>query len=181
MLDLYDWEITGAQMNLLSSHDTPRFINMVGGDQSALKLAMLFQMTMPGAPTVYYGDEIGLAGGYDPGCRAAMPWERERWDTELFDFVREAIALRKAHVALRRGTYRTLLAEGEQYAFERAHDGERLVVAFNTAATAATLSLPAEQVAAPPQILFGDAHAAFQDGRLAIQTTPRAGVVIALD
>jgi cyclomaltodextrinase len=181
MLALYDWEITGAQMNLLSSHDTPRFINMVGEDQSALKLAMLFQMTMPGAPTVYYGDEIGLTGGYDPGCRAAMPWEREKWDAGLFNFVRETIALRKAHVGLRRGTYRTLLAEGEQYAFERAHDGERLVVAFNTAATAATLNLPVEQVAAPPRILFGDTQAAFQDGRLAIQAAPRAGVVIALD
>jgi cyclomaltodextrinase len=181
MLALYHWEITSAQMNLLSSHDTPRFINMVGGDQSALKLAMLFQMTMPGAPTVYYGDEIGLTGGYDPGCRGAMPWQREQWDAGLFAFVREAIGLRKSHLALRRGIYRTLLADGELYAFERAHESERLIAAFNTATTAATLTVPLEQATAQPRILFGAAQATLKDGTLTIQAGPRAGVVLALN
>ena len=180
MLALYHWEITSAQMNLLSSHDTPRFINMVGGDQSAFRLAMLFQMTIPGAPTVYYGDEIGLTGGYDPGCRGAMPWQREKWDTGLFTFVRDVIGLHKSHVALRRGTYRTLLAEGELYAFERVHESERLIAAFNTATTASTLTMSLEQAATQPQILFGDAQATFHDGALTIQAGPRAGVVIAL-
>jgi hypothetical protein len=89
--------------------------------------------------------------------------------------------MRKAHVALRRGTYRTLLAEGESYAYERAHDGERLVVAYNTATTAATLNVPVEQAAAQPRILFGDAQTALHDGTLAIQAAPRTGAVFALD
>jgi len=81
---------------------------------------------------------------------------------------------------LRRGTYRTLLAKGESYVYERAHEAEHLVIAFNTATAAATLDVPVERAAAQPQVLFGDAQVAFQDGRLVIQAGPRMGVVIAL-
>jgi len=55
-----------ALMNLIDSHDTARFLNDAGGDKSKLKLAALFQMTYPGAPTIYYGDEVGVTGGNDP-------------------------------------------------------------------------------------------------------------------
>ena len=95
MLGLYDWEITSVQLNLLGSHDTPRFVTMVNGNNTALKLAMLFQMTMPGAPTIYYGDEIGLTGGYDPGSRGGMPWDRARWDMDLLDYVGATVHLRR--------------------------------------------------------------------------------------
>ena len=179
MLALYDWEITTAQLNLLSSHDMPRFINMVQGDISALKLAMLFQMTMPGAPTVYYGDEVGLTGGYDPGCRGAMPWDRSQWNTDLLDYVRATIRLRKTHSALRRGTYRTLLADGDAYAFERAYEGQRVVVAFNTASGAATLTIPVEG-ARQAHVVFGEA-ARLEGQTLIVQAAPRTGVVVVLE
>jgi cyclomaltodextrinase len=181
MLNLYDWEVTTVQLNLLSSHDTPRFITMVDNNKSALKLATLFQMTMPGAPTIYYGDEIGLTGGYDPGSRGAMPWEREKWDTDLFDFVRASVYLRKAHAALRCGTYRTLLAEGEAYAFERAYQDERLVVAFNTAANDMTLRIPLAAAAGQPRVRFGKVEVALQGDTLVLQVPPRSGIVIAFE
>ena len=179
MLGLYDWEITAAQLNLLGSHDTPRFITMVNGNITALKLAMLFQMTMPGAPTIYYGDEIGLTGGYDPGCRAGMPWDRARWDMDLLDYVQATVHLRRAHPALRRGTYRTLLAEGESYAFERAYQAERLVVAFSTADQDVTLRIPFEASAGQPEVVFGSAQASFDGDTLVLQIPPRSGIVIA--
>jgi cyclomaltodextrinase len=179
MLGLYDWEITSAQLNLLGSHDTPRFITMVNGNKSALKLAMLFQMTMPGAPTIYYGDEIGLSGGYDPGSRGGMPWDRARWDMDLLDYVRATVHLRRAHPALRRGTYRTLLAEGECYAFERVYQAERLVVAFNTADQDMTLRIPFESGAGQPDVVFGSAQASFDGDTLVLQAPPRSGIVIA--
>jgi cyclomaltodextrinase len=68
LLALYPWEVTLVQLNLLDSHDTARFLTLAEGDVSALKLAVLFQMTYPGAPCIYYGDEIGLEGG---GSRTA--------------------------------------------------------------------------------------------------------------
>ncbi len=180
MLGLYEWEITSAQMNLLSSHDTPRFVTMVRGDYTALRLAMLFQMTMPGAPTVYYGDEIGLTGGYDPGSRGAMPWEHTAWDADLLAYVRGTIQLRRSQRALRRGTYRTLLAEGESFAFELTLDNTRLVVAFNTAQTGETLRIPVEPGPGQPCIVFGQGMPTVEDDELVVDLFPRTGIVIEL-
>ena len=57
LLAMYDPAVTQAQLNLLDSHDTPRFITCARGDESALRLATLFMFTYPGAPSIYYGDE----------------------------------------------------------------------------------------------------------------------------
>ncbi|NDJ75194.1 MAG: alpha-amylase [Chloroflexi bacterium] len=179
MLALYDWEINLAQMNLLGSHDTPRFLTMVEEDTSALKLAMLFQMTMPGAPTVYYGDEIGMTGGHDPGPRGGMIWDQAQWDMDLWHYIQATIQLRKAHPALRRGTYRTLLAAGKQVAFARTNDDEALLVAFNTDTAEATLAIPAENGAGTPQVLFGETlTVSLHDGVLTVKLPPRTGVVL---
>ncbi|MGF1503867.1 MAG: glycoside hydrolase family 13 protein [Anaerolineae bacterium] len=77
MHSLYDKDVTYAQLNLLDSHDTPRALWRFRDDESALRLAVLLQMTFPGAPSIYYGDEIGLSAGNDPHCRGALPWEQE--------------------------------------------------------------------------------------------------------
>ena len=132
MSSLYAPQVTNACQNLLSSHDTPRFRTLAGGDVRRLRLASLFQMTMPGAPSIYYGDEIGLCGGHDPGCRGAFPWQApDEWDRDLLETMRALTGLRKAHPALRYGTWRLLWAEEESFAFERAHAGERIVVLIN--------------------------------------------------
>ena len=112
VMTTYEPAITGLQLNLLDSHDTPRFLSMAGGDRSALELATLIQMTLPGAPCIYYGDEIGLEGREDPDCRRAYPWDAARQDRELRSFVGGLIALRRAEPALRRGAFRLLTAEG---------------------------------------------------------------------
>jgi glycosidase len=182
LLNLYHWEITLAQMNLLSSHDTPRFVHMVQEDRSALRLAMLVMMTMPGAPTVYYGDEVGLTGGYDPGSRGAMPWDESEWDVDLHHYVRETIRLRKSHPALRRGTYRMLLAQGAHFAFERVHEGQRIVIAFNTATSSAPISIPIADGAAGARVLFGQpGDIQLTSDILRLQIPGRTGVVIGLD
>ncbi len=177
MLALYDWQITLAQLNLLSSHDMPRFLTLVKGDQSALRMAMLFQMTMPGAPTVYYGDEIGLQGGYDPACRGAMPWDERQWDTALRDYIRAAIQLRHAHPALRRGTYRTALAEGELFAYERVYEGQRFAVTFNTAQTERQLRLSLAAPAQQATLTFGQGRAHIHNGTVVVTLPARTGAV----
>ncbi len=73
---LYEDEITQAQLNLLGSHDTPRVASLLGNDRSALALAYSFLFTIPGAPCIYYGDEIQMLGGPDPDCRRSFPAER---------------------------------------------------------------------------------------------------------
>ena len=113
----YPPDVTSMQLNLLDSHDTPRFISLAGGDATALRLATLIQMTLPGAPCVYYGDEVGLEGREDPDCRRAYPWDPVRQDRGLRDFVAGLIALRRDRPVLRRGRFELLAAEGSAVAY----------------------------------------------------------------
>jgi neopullulanase len=112
IMTTYEPAVSQLQLNLLDSHDTPRFLSLAGGDRSALRLATLIQMTLPGAPCIYYGDEIGLEGREDPDCRRSYPWDPARQDAALRSFVAGLIALRKSEPALRRGRFRLLQAEG---------------------------------------------------------------------
>jgi len=131
LLCLYPWTITMSQLNHLDSHDTPRYLTVAAGDESALRLAMLFVMTYPGAPCIYYGDEIGLQGGHDPDCRRSFPWDPGAWSQDLREFVRGCIRLRRAHAVLRRGVYSHLYAQDGVYIFARELEGEIAVIALN--------------------------------------------------
>jgi len=144
LLNLYHPQVTLAQFNLLDSHDTPRFLTLAKGDVRRLKLAILFLMTYPGAPCIFYGDEVGLQGGRDPDCRRSMPWDEARWDADLRDFVKRCIAIRKAHPALRRGEYLRLHADATRgvYAFLRRLDAEALVVVLNNGDTSYPVEVP---------------------------------------
>ncbi len=185
MLALYDWQVTLVQLNLLSSHDEPRFLTMVQGDRDALKLATLFQMTFPGAPCVYYGDEIGMEGRHDPDCRRAFPWDEARWDRDLLEFFRRAVRLRHEHPALRHGHYLRLHADDRHgvYAFARRSfsEGETLVVVLNNGPTSYDLDVPTNDLFAEGTALRdlwqnGQAHIA--SGRLVGATLPpRSGAV----
>ena len=136
---LYPAQITAAQLNLLDSHDTARYLTSAEADETALRLATVFQMCYPGAPCVYYGDEIGLAGGKDPDNRRSFPWDESQWNKPLHAFFKKAIDVRHDFPALRRGSYDQLHAEGTLYAFGRAEADERLVVALNVGDEAVTL------------------------------------------
>jgi cyclomaltodextrinase / maltogenic alpha-amylase / neopullulanase len=131
LLKLYPWEATLAQLNLLGSHDTPRLHNVANGDSSTIMLGTLLQMTLPGTPCIYYGDEIGLEGRHDPDCRRGMPWNEHEWNHDLLKFMQSAVRLRRDTPALQYGSYRTLYARGMTYAFERHLKSGSVIVAFN--------------------------------------------------
>ena len=106
--------MTEVQLNLLDSHDSPRFRTMAGRDRAAYHLAVLLQATLPGAPCTYYGDEVGVEGDHDPDCRAAFPWDEARWDRDGLAWTRAAFAARHALPALRRGTFRVAGTAGRR-------------------------------------------------------------------
>jgi cyclomaltodextrinase len=99
-------------------------------------------MTFPGAPCIYYGDEIGMEGVHDPGCRGGFPWDEGCWDQELLDYVRRCIALRKAHPALCRGDLNWLFARQDVVAYGRRLDGETLLVLLNAGRWPVTVAVP---------------------------------------
>jgi len=182
ILSLYDPAITQAQFNLLDSHDTPRFVTSAGGDQSALRLALLFMFTYPGAPCIYYGDEIGLDGKQDPDCRKAFPWDQTKWDRDLLAFVKQCIALRKTHPALRRGSYHRLHAKDGVYVFGRKLDAETLLIALNAASGTRSIDVLISPLGLGDGTLsdvWSDAQYPVADGTLRdLKLAPRSGVVL---
>ncbi len=127
----YPEENSYSSYTLVGSHDKPRFLSLAGGDTRKLILAAAFLFSFPGAPAIYYGDEIGLQGWEDPDCRRCFPWDEKRWDRELHAVFRRLIALRRAHPALRRGAPRFLEARGRFLVLSRAVPGEEIVLALN--------------------------------------------------
>lgn len=123
----------GVMLNLIGSHDTERFLTLCGGDARKMKLAVLFQMTYPGSPCIYYGDEIGLTGEKDPGCRKTFKWDPQKQNRKLLETYRKLVALRDNHPSLRYGDYLTLLADRNRklYAFARDNGTELAVVVIN--------------------------------------------------
>jgi neopullulanase len=130
-LTVYDAAITAVQLNLLGSHDMPRILTIADGDLDAVRLATLVQLTLPGAPCIYYGDEIGMAGAHDPYCRGPFPADEAAWNHELRSFVRGLIHLRHARPVLRSGRWSWGGAAGSAAAYSRSDAGELLVVALN--------------------------------------------------
>ncbi len=188
MLALHHPQVTHAQLNLLDSHDTARLPWIVGEDESAVRLCILFQMTMPGAPCLYYGTEVGMTGGHDPDCRAAFPWdEQELWNHDLRAFVQRVIALRHAHEALSLGSYQTLYADRTIFAYQRDSVGESAVVIFNAGEEPAQIAIkPAATpaVAKPTEgavyheLLEGAQNVAIRHGELGPVMVPARGAVV---
>ncbi|MBI5841077.1 MAG: alpha amylase N-terminal ig-like domain-containing protein [Chloroflexi bacterium] len=172
-----------AMMNLIDSHDTARFLNDAGGDKSKLKLAALFQMTYAGAPTIYYGDEVGVTGGNDPDSRRTYPWGSE--DLTLRNAYKQLISLRKSYSALRTGNVQHgLLVDDANggYAFGRDDASNKIVVALNNNAAARTLTINVSGYVANgtmlTDVLNGSATYTVSNGSVSVPVSARWGAVL---
>ena len=144
-------------MNELSNHDHSRFmtrtnhtVGRVSGmgheaagrnvNKGIMKEAVVIQMTWPGAPTIYYGDEIGMVGWTDPDNRRTFPWGKEDW--ELVEFHRDMIRLRKHISCLRHGSYRQLQSGAHLIVYGRFNLENQAVVVVNNSREERDLSIP---------------------------------------
>ena len=169
LVTLYPWPATRSQLNLLDSHDTARFITVARDDESALRLAYLFLMTFPGAPCIYYGDEVGMRGGTTvEDARRGFTWDTALWNDGLRDHVKQCIALRRNHAALRRGSFATLKAEDDVYVFSRQLGEEGAVVALNASGETKTIDVdpPAGSRFVDVRTAFGDTTPISDDGSI---------------
>ena len=183
LLKLYDWEIQQAQLNLLDSHDTPRMLTTVGEDKDSFMMASVLLMTFPGAPSIFYGDEVGLPGGKDPDCRRVFP-EAEKWDVEILKDYKQLIALRHQYAALRTGKYQTLFAHQDLYVFTRVLDGEELIVAVNVGAEQADTTFSITELKTQPEkVVYGSGrlnwHDTTEGKKLELIIPARSSIIIA--
>ncbi|MCS6950660.1 MAG: alpha amylase N-terminal ig-like domain-containing protein [bacterium] len=141
----YPRTVTYGMYNMLSSHDTHRLRTLCGGDWRKVRLAFLLQMTLPGAPAIYYGDEVGMEGEHIPDNRRPMDWNPSAEGRALREYVSALIRLRQQQVALRRGEWTTLLTDDRQnlYAYLRRHNRQQVLVVLNNGEKPARLRLRA--------------------------------------
>lgn len=133
MLALYPKEVSQRLYTPLDSHDTSRFLYECDNDVALFKLVVAMQMTMPGCPAIFYGDEVGLSGDNDPGCRLCMEWDEDKQNKELLSWYKKLINIRKNNRALYEGDYHSILCDDIQniYAYTREIDQEQLIVIVN--------------------------------------------------
>ncbi len=189
-------------MNLIDSHDTERALwtltpgpETTAGRESAaalsqgkqrLRLAALLQFTLPGAPTVYYGDEVGVTGDDDPDDRRTYPWADRggQPDTDLLAHYKALGRMRDQTPALTEGDFRVLLADDANgtVAYGRKTGQQAAVVVVNVSGTARTVSLPLTGYIPDGigfQTLFGSGGGAVRNGQLQVTLAPMSASVLA--
>lgn len=159
MREAYPSQVFYALMNLTSTHDETRALyefgytsedsspETIAAAKQRQRLSVLFQMTFPGAPSVYYGDEVGLTGGSDPQNRRTYPWADQGGnpDTALLEDFKELIDLRNDNDVLRHGSIDApLYTDQNVIVLAREYEGELAITAFNnsTDAQSVTVEVP---------------------------------------
>ena len=127
-----------SMLNLLDSHDTGRIMTMADGDYELVLLCLALLLTMPGAPCIYYGTEVGLEGEPDPDSRRGFPWEAMDEHPELNKALRELIAVRHEQPGLRSPDFERLGPApgpdyGRTYLYARGTGADHVIVAINRA------------------------------------------------
>jgi alpha-glucosidase len=121
------WRASLDSWAILDSHDTGRF-RVVAGSHERQHVGVGLQMTTPGVPMVFAGDELGLGGDWGEDARRTMPWSRpETWDVASLDSYRELVALRRSSRALARGGVRYVHVSADAIAYLREAEGETLL------------------------------------------------------
>lgn len=185
LLEAYERKNVYAMYLPLGSHDTRRMMTKLEGGVEKVKLAFLFQFAYPGAPAVYYGDEIGMEGGKDPDCRRAFPWEESQWNHDLRRFVQQLIGIRKKRAVLRRGDYKRIFLDKRRgcYAFARTLGTEGVLVVVNAGASRRHIHLPIEKLGWKDgrivESLLSREEYIVSDDELVITIPPWSGLLIA--
>ncbi len=151
-----------ALFNFLGNHDVTRILSQLKNPRDVY-LALIFLLTAPGIPCLYYGDEVGMTGRKEDGdatLRQPMPAPEAAWpDTQhhLYREIARLVSIRRSHPSLIYGSYATLHAKDTLFSFMRRHTREVVVVALNSGEKETALTLPVGQEGVLNGITFRDA------------------------
>ncbi|WP_062109311.1 glycoside hydrolase family 13 protein [Bacillus niameyensis] len=147
VIHMYPSTVNTSAFNLVGSHDTPRVLNECSGNSDKVRQIFTFLLTFIGTPCIYYGDEIGLDGGHDPGCRKCMVWEKSKQDQDMFNHVQKLIRLRKEYPLLgNEGRLSFLPVQSNCFAFMKEDNDQKILVVFNVSDQLEPYTLPAPAV-----------------------------------
>lgn len=148
VLFMYPDHVNQVLFNLVGSHDTPRILTECSENAEKVKQIYTLMMTFIGTPCIYYGDEFGMTGGQDPGCRKCMVWDQEKQNYELFTHIQHLIALRKKYPVLaNEGDLSFIESDSEEtkwVAYTRKNKADHILVVINTSEERTEFKLPPE-------------------------------------
>ncbi len=181
--NLYAPQVSRNQLNLISSHDTPRFLTLCGGNRDLAKLGAIVQFTWVGSPSIYYGEELGMEGGKDPQNRRPMRWDLDRPDNSMLQLYKKLVHLRTSSAVLQSGDPIVIGAWDREgvAAYARLLGNEAAVVVLNrsnslqTKSIALTEGLPRND--SWTDGLTGKVISADPQGRLQIRMEPLSAVI----
>ncbi|MFP4078940.1 MAG: alpha amylase N-terminal ig-like domain-containing protein [Candidatus Izemoplasmataceae bacterium] len=135
----YPRPVIQNMFNIVDSHDTKRIARVVGEDTKTLRQVYLMQYLLPGAPSIFYGGEIGLTGAHDPDNRRCMVWEEDRQDGQMKAFIKKLNTLYHTHPSFKSSTLTFLYSDQDVLVVQKGD----LFALFNRSETSRTLSLKA--------------------------------------
>lgn len=179
---LYAPQVSRVQYNLLSSHDTPRFLSLCDGDQKRALLGATVLFTWPGTPSIYYGEELGMEGGRDPENRRGMEWGKASAGNPFLKHYKKLIALRRGSRALQSGAPAILSSSDQTQTliFSRVLDKDQAIIAINrsTSPQRPAFTLPPEISARRFVDALTGARLAASKDRLAVSLPPMSAAVL---
>lgn len=179
----YPPQVSRAMMNLLSSHDRPRFLTVANNDARLHQLAATVQFTWAGAPSIYYGEELGMQGGADPDNRRGMEWNRATPDNAMLGFYKKLIHIRNTNRVLQSGDPAILLVNdgARSFAWSRTWKDETAVIAINRSDALQTLDIPLPAKMRGVRLsdaLNGKSFRVGQNNRLKVQLAPLSSAIL---
>lgn len=163
----YKRPIQQCMMNFLDCHDVKRFMHSCQGDINKFKMAVAFQLTYLGAPSVFYGDELGFTGLEEPEYRRKMEWTEDQKGLDIYRTYKQLIQLRHSLLPLRRGDFMTEFIDDEKgiYAFSRNMENHNVVVIMNLSSKKQFCQIPVGNFDIIEQV-YGDSNHHVSDGQL---------------
>ncbi len=184
----YAPQISRNMMNLIGSHDTARILTLCDGDRSLSKIAANLQFTWVGTPSIYYGDELGMAGGKDPDNRRGMAWAMATPENDFLSLYRTLIKARNENLPLQSGDPAPILADDSKrvVAFARVLNNQADVIALNRSDKPENIDLNLGSVADLPRtaitVEFTDALSGKNyipsEGTLHLRLAPRSAAIL---
>ncbi|WP_108670094.1 alpha-glycosidase [Peribacillus acanthi] len=174
VIQSYPKYVMDYTFNLVGSHDTPRIMTECNEDINRVKLIYTLLYTFMGSPCMYYGDEIGMTGEQDPGCRKCMEWDLSKQNLNLLGHVKKLIELRKSEKLLaNEGRFQFLnRITSDIVAFKKFQDDRNVFVLINPTNQEQTFELPLPKKGIVVKNLWTEEELALESSSVQVQLGP---------